>query len=337
MSATIKEIAEQAKVSIATVSRALNNLGNVKEETKELILNIAEELKYSSNIAARRLAKQQTKIIGFVLPEIEGEFFTDIIKGIEKEAYAQSYHVIVVGSHSERNIVESILNFMKRSLIDGVILMIPSLSEQIKDIISASEIPVVIINGKNEANAVDTVSIDNYQGSYSIVNFLIKNYHYKKIAIIEGPSNNNDALERFEGYMAALKDNGIKPKDDWMIDGDFTSKGGELACSRLLSLLEKPEVIFASNDVMALGCYKVINAHGLKIPDDIGVVGFDHISLADLVSPHLTTVHVPIEEIGQEAARILLERINETAKGVRHLKISTGIIVGDSCKVQEAN
>lgn len=337
MSATIKEIAEQAKVSIATVSRALNNLGNVKEETKELILNIAEELKYSPNIAARRLAKQQAKIIGFVLPEIEGEFFTDIIKGIEKEAYAQSYHVIVVGSHSERNIVESILNFMKRSLIDGVILMIPSLSEQIKDIISASKIPVVIINGKNEANAVDTVSIDNYQGSYSIVNFLIKNYHYKKIAIIEGPSNNNDALERFEGYMAALKDNGIKPKDDWMIDGDFTSKGGELACSRLLSLLEKPEVIFASNDVMALGCYKVINAHGLKIPDNIGVVGFDHISLADLVSPHLTTVHVPIEEIGQEAARILFERINGTAKGVSHLKISTGIIVGDSCKIQEAN
>ncbi|HZW39408.1 MAG TPA: LacI family DNA-binding transcriptional regulator [Ignavibacteriaceae bacterium] len=333
MNPTIKEIAKRANVSIATVSRALNDLSNVKNDTKVLIKKIAEELNYNPNIAARNLVSKKTQIIGFVLPEIEGEFYTEVIKGIDKVAYGSGYHMIVASSHSERSIVETLTNFMKRNFVDGVIVMIPAVNQQVKELIEGSRVPVVIINAKNEIDNVDTVSIDNYQGAYSITNYLIKNSGYKKIAIIKGPAQNNDALERFEGYLSALTDNNIEVNDNWIIEGDFTMKGGELACSRLLTLSDRPDAIFACNDIMAIGCYKVINNLGLNIPDDIGVAGFDHINLSEFILPHLTTVHVPKEELGTEAGKLLIDRIEKgDTKEITHLKISTGIVFGNSSK-----
>lgn len=332
MNITIKEIAKRANVSIATVSRALNNLDNVRPETKDSILSIAEKLNYIPNVGARNLVMQKTNIIGFVLPEIQGEFYTEIIRGIDEYVYNAGYHMIVASSHSQRSIVESLVNFMKRSFVDGVILMAPSINERVKEIITGSTVPVVVISGKSEVDIVDTVSINNFQGAYSIVNFLIKNYGHTKIAIIKGPSTNNDSLERYEGYAAALTDNKIKINENWVVEGDFTLRGGEIACSRLMTLLERPDAIFASNDMMALGCYKVINSLGYLVPKDISVVGFDHILFSDVVLPRLTTVHVPKSELGQEAARLLLERIDGGRdKEPEHVKVSTGIIIGESC------
>ncbi len=333
MNITIKEIAKRANVSIATVSRALNNQDTVRPKTKKAILNIAEELNYIPNVGARNLVNQKTNIIGFVLPEIQGEFYTDIIKGIDEYVYNAGYHMIVASSHSQRTIVESLVGFMNRSFVDGVILMIPSINERVGELLTESTVPVSVITGKNKFDTIDTVSIDNYQGAYSMISYLIRHYGYRKIAIIRGPETNNDAHERFDGYAEALIYNGIELNENWIVEGDFTQRGGELACSRLMSLLDRPEIIFASNDMMALGCYKVINGLGLSIPNDIGVVGFDHIFLSDIVLPHLTTVHVPKSELGQEAARLLLDRINGNNDfKPRHTKVSTGIIIGQSCR-----
>jgi DNA-binding LacI/PurR family transcriptional regulator len=334
MKSTIKEIADKAKVSIATVSRALNGDPKVKSDTKELILKIANEINYRPNLSARNLVKNETKIIGMVLPEIQGDFFTEIINGVDVVAHNGGYHVIVAGSHSERSIMESIMSFMGQSMVDGVILMIPSLNEQIREIINIPNTPpVVIVNGNYKLEDTDQVYIDNFQGAYSITEYLIKNMGYKKIAHIKGPSTNNDAIGRLQGYASALKENNIEINEDWIINGDFTIKGGEIACSRLLSLRDKPEVVFAGNDMMAAGCYRIIKSHGLKIPDNIGVVGFDHTFLSEFMSPILTTVHVPILEVGKTAAALLLEKIKEGEKHIpRKVKISTGIIIGKSCK-----
>ncbi len=333
MKTTIKEVAEKANVSIATVSRALNNHPKISARTKESILKIAEELNYKPSLTARGLAKKETKIIGLVLPEIQGDFFNEVIKGVDQVAHSGGYHVIVAGSHSERSIVESIMSFMGQSMVDGVILMIPAISDQLKEIISISNTPpIVIINGNHQIEDFDVVYIDNFQGAYSITDYLIKNYGHTKIAHIKGPQKNNDAAERYAGYKAALNDNGIELTDEWIINGDFTIKGGEYACSRLLSLRDKPDVIFAGNDMMAAGCYKVIKAHGLSVPDDIGVVGFDHTFLSEFISPSLTTVHVPILEVGKTAASLLLEKINNKEHKPKQVKISTGVILGKSCK-----
>ncbi len=334
MKLTIKEIADKAHVSIATVSRALNGDAKVKGDTRELILKIANDLNYRPNLAARNLVKNETKIIGLVLPEIQGDFYTEVIKGVDTEAHNGGYHVIVAGSHSERSIMESIMSFMGQSMVDGVILMIPSLNDQIKEIINVPNTPpVVIVNGNHKIEGSDLVYIDNFQGAYSITDYLINNMGYKRIAHIKGPITNNDAIGRHLGYIAALKDNGMEPNEDWIINGDFTIKSGEIACSRLLSLREKPDVIFAGNDIMAAGCYRVIKSHGLEIPDDIGVVGFDHTFLSEFMSPMLTTVHVPIAEVGKTAAALLLEKIKKGKDHItRKIKISTGIIIGKSCK-----
>ncbi len=177
------------------------------------------------------------------------------------------------------------------------------------------------------------MSIDNYQGAFSMTEYLIKSLKHKKIAAICGPRENQDAAMRKKGYTAALKKYKIPVKKEWIIESDFSIEGGEIACSRLLSLSEKPDVIFAANDNMAAGCYKTAEALGFKVPEDIGIVGFDHIAFGAFLKPKLTTVHVQASEIGRVATNLLLDRLkNKNAKKTspKNIKISTGIIIGDS-------
>ncbi len=334
MKATIYDIAKKAGVSIATVSRALGeNRDKVKPETREKIYNICKELDYSPNSIAKYLAKKTTGSIGLVLPEIQGDFYTEIIKGVDEISYSGGYNLLVASSHSRRNIVESILGFMKESMVDGVVLMIPSMNKQIESILSKYQIPVVIISDMEGFDEYDKVSIDNYQGAYSITEYLIKTLGHTKIATICGPEENFDAQKRKKGYIDALKDAGLPIEKRWIVESDFTIKGGEIACSRLLSLKEKPDVIFAANDNMAAGCYNTANLLGYKIPEDLGVVGFDHVAFCDFLKPKLTTVHVQVSEIGRVSTNLLLERLsnkNKEDRPPKHLKISTGIIIGNS-------
>lgn len=334
MTVSIKEIAKKANVSIATVSRALNNHPSVKPETKELIFEIARDLNYEPSGLVKTLLRRNKDVVGFVVPEIWGEFYTDVINGIDDVASNEGFHLIVASSHSKRNIVESVLNFMQESLVDGIILMIPSMNEQVKEIIAKSKTPIVLITGKNEWGNINTVSIDNFQGTYSMTKFLVEQLGYSKIAVIRGPDENYDSSERLEGFISAMLELGIPIRYDWIIPGNFDVRGGELACSRLLAMMEKPELIFCFNDMMALGCYKHINKVGLNIPEDIAVVGFDHILLSEVIHPSLTTVHVPKRELGSEAMNILLRLIkNKNQKfEAQHLKVSTGIVVGGSTK-----
>ncbi len=334
MTVSIKDIAKKANVSIATVSRALNDHPGVKRETKEMILKIARELEYEPSGLIKSLVRKNNDVIGFVVPEIWGEFYTDIINGIDDVASLEGFHLIVASSHSKRNIVESLLNFMQESLVDGVILMLPSMNEQVKEIISNSTTPIVLITGKNEWGALNTVSIDNFQGTYSMTKFLVEQLGYERIAIVRGPDDNYDSNERLEGFFSAMLELGLTIRNEWIKSGNFDVRSGELACSRLLAMIDKPEVIFCFNDMMALGCYKHVNKLGLQIPDDIGIVGFDHILLSEIIHPSLTTVHVPKRELGSEATNILLRLIRNKNQNIepQHIKISTGIVIGGSTK-----
>ncbi|MEO8398310.1 MAG: LacI family DNA-binding transcriptional regulator [Ignavibacteriaceae bacterium] len=334
MSITIKEIAERANVSIATVSRALNNDKNVRPKTRQTILSVAKDLDYKPNILARSLAKNKSNIIGVVLPDVDGEFFSEIVHGVDEVAYSGGFHTIVASSHSRRSIVESMIRFMGESLVRGIIIIAPTISEQIRDILLSSRIPILIINSKSDQLGHDSVSIDNFQGAYSMTEYLI-NCGYKNIAHIKGPYNNDDAIQRTQGFNAALKKYNIPIHSEWMINGEFTAQSGKDGCRRLLTMSSRPEVIFAANDMMALGCYKAIRSFGLKIPEDIGVAGFDDIFISQFLTPRLTTVHVPISEIGKTAATSLLDRIEnrngDNSVNIKNLKISTGLVIGGSC------
>lgn len=328
----IHEVAKMAGVSIATVSRAFNNSKLIKGDTKSRILQIAEELDYKPSPLARGLSTKMTDTIGVIIPDISGEFFTDIIHGIDEEAYRWNKFIIVASSHSQRNGVETLIDFMSSGRVDGVIMMAPQIHKEVPEIIAKSKRPVVLINSLNEIDEAVSISIDNYQGTVANIEHLME-HGFKKIAIIKGPKDNCDAEERYLGYRDTFEKHGIELNPNWVVDGDFTVRTGYYGFMRLMTLAEKPEAIFAANDMMALGVYEGAKVLKVRIPEDIAVTGFDDIYLSRLLTPRLTTVHAPIEELGSKAVRYLLKLIEGEVNPLDayHEKLSTGLIIGGSC------
>ncbi|MBI5726243.1 MAG: LacI family DNA-binding transcriptional regulator [Ignavibacteriales bacterium] len=330
MAINIKELAALAKVSIATVSRALNGDSKVRPKTREAIEALAKAYNYNPNLLARSFVKKQSNIIGLVLPEISDEFFTEIIRGVDEASYAQDFFCMVASSHANRSIVESILNFMNNGLTGGLIVMLSEITPEIKKVLQNRNLPVAIISGDDHLKGFDTVGFDNFVGAYNIVNHLVKR-GYKRIAHISGPDNNEDSKKRKAGFIEALADNKIKLDPALIIKGDFTRAGGEKACTELLNLKKKPDAIFASNDMSAIGCYEALHKAGLKIPKDIAVTGFDDIYISHFLNPPLTTIRVPISEIGKAAANLVIEKVrNGKETGEQHININTELIIRKS-------
>jgi LacI family transcriptional regulator len=328
----IHEIARRAKVSIATVSRAMNNPELVREETRQRVLKIAQELDYIPNPVARGLSKRQTDTIGVILPELMDEFFMRIIHSIDEEAYKNNRYVMVSSSHSERNIVATLMEFMGSGRVDGVIVMAPLINDVLPNIIRKSRRPVVMLNNIKDMDDVVRFYINNYRGAFSITEHLIE-HGYKNIGIIQGPEGNCEAEERFLGFKDALLKNKLSIQDSFFVPGGFTEKSGYYGFTRLMNQNRKPEAIFAANDMMAVGAYKAAMSLKIRIPKDVAIVGFDNIYLSTFLVPRLTTVHVPVIELGTKAVRYLIQMINkEVDPEIRHHEeISTGLVIGGSC------
>jgi LacI family transcriptional regulator len=221
---------------------------------------------------------------------------------------------------------------MGKGLLGGMILMAPSLTDEIKEIIQNYTASVVIINGGKDLRHYDSVSIDNYNGAYALMEHLIKDKKYKEIAHIKGPEGNIDAYEREKGYLDALKDNKIQIRKEWIVQGDFSVRGGEAAFNAILNLHKKPRAIFAANDMTAIGCYKAAEAKDIIIPHEMGIVGYDGVFVGKFLTPKLTTVEVPTNELGRTAAKLLLDRIKfPNGKGIKHIKIPTQLRIANSC------
>jgi len=328
----INEIARRAGVSIATVSRALNNTGSIREATRQKILQIAEELNYKPNPIARSLSRKHTDTIGVILPELVDEFFMDIIRGIDEEAYRNDQYVMVSSSHSKRDIVQTLLEFMSSGRVDGVILMAPQFRDELTELIQKNKRPVVLLNSHNFINDSICFNINNYQGALAIVEHLI-GHGYKKIGMIQGPEGNCDADERFRGFKDALIKNSLSILDSIVVPGDFTAKSGYYGFIRLMSQSQKPDAIFAANDMMVVGAYEAARSSNIKIPQDVAIVGFDDIFLSRFLIPRLTTVHVPIVELGTKAMRYLLKMISGEvdSRQPHREELSTGLVIGGSC------
>lgn len=329
MAATIKEIAAKARVSIATVSRALNRDPRVTEETRTQILKIADTLEYRPNILARNFAQKKSNLIGLILPEISDEYFTEIIKGVDEIAFSQNLYTIVASSHKYKSLKDEVVTFIKSGLLSGLILLVSYLDDELSSILSKSHLPVVIINSNSKNKKFDRIGIDDYSGSFSMTTHLIKKKHYDFLSHITGPIDNDDAGLRRNGFIDACKKFGSK----YIIqEGDFSKDAGFNACKKLLNLKSRPRVIFASNDMMAIGCYDFIKQLKLQIPQDIGVVGFDDIFVSRYLNPPLTTVRVNIEEVGKRAAELLLKKI-QSNNGVESsvINIPTELVIRESC------
>jgi LacI family transcriptional regulator len=308
MNITIKDVARQANVSVATVSRALNGHENVAEAVRRRVLAVANELRYSPHHAARSLSSRRTQTIGVVLPDLYGEFFSELMRGIDQVARERGLHLLVSSYHGHPEEQGTALRAM-RGRVDGLLVMSPYVgnSDYLVDNLMPS-LPAVLMNTHLPDAGFRTLSIDNHGGARAMVRHLVDSGH-RRIAFIAGPADNFDARDRLRGYQDALAEwlPGARP---WVVQGDFDEASGHLAGQQLLAAKPRPDAVFAANDMMALGCLCAFNQAGIKVPEDIALAGFDDIPLARYVHPSLTTMRVDIAELG---ARALLALIEQTA------------------------
>lgn len=330
MKATIKEVAEKAGVSIATVSRVFNNSSVVVEETKQRILLAAEELRYAPNHVARSLSTRKTESIGMVLPDLHGEFFSEVIRGVDERIQTENYHLVVSCSHNKKNEIQAALQTM-RGRVDGLIVMSPHIDAKTLNANLPFSLPVVLLNCSVEDSSRDAITIDNAGGARAIVRHLLQHGH-TRIAIIKGPDNNIDSIHRYQGFQRALEEVKIIHDTDLEFTGDFTEEAGRKAVKQWLMLKNRPTAIFASNDTMAIGAISMLQENGILIPDEIAIAGFDDIPISRYIHPKLTTVQISINSMGIQAAEILLHAIHNSENHQTQQKIvPTQIVVRESC------
>ncbi|WP_238333394.1 LacI family DNA-binding transcriptional regulator [Luteimonas marina] len=305
VSVTIKDVARRANVSVATVSRALNGHQNVAEAVRKRVLSVADELRYSPHHAARSLSSRRTQTIGVVLPDLYGEFFSELMRGIDQVARERGLHLLVSSYHGHPQEQGAALRTM-RGRVDGLLLMSPFVdgAESLAEDLPAA-MPVVLMNSALAASGRASVGVDNHGGAMAMMQHLLQAGH-RRIAFIAGPDDNFDARERLRGYRDALAAGapGVEP---WVLPGDFDEASGHRAGQVLLEAEQRPDAVFAANDMMALGCLFALSQGGLRVPDDVALAGFDDIPLSRYVHPALTTMRVEIAELGARAIRQLLE------------------------------
>lgn len=304
MTVTIKDVAREAQVSVATVSRALNGQGNVADAVRQRVQEVAGRLRYMPHHAARSLSSRRTRTIGVVLPEVYGEFFSELIYGIDQVAREHALHLLVSSYHGDPREQGDALRSM-RGRVDGLLVMSPyeDTDGHLADALTVLP-DAVLISSHLGLPGQRRIGTDNHAGARAMVEHLVALGH-RRIAFVSGPSGNHEAEERLRGYRDALAALLPDAEED-ILAGDFREPSGEAAGRALLARPVLPDAVFAANDVMALGCLAAFNAAALTVPQDISLAGFDDIPLARYVPPGLTTMRVDIAALGAGAMRQLL-------------------------------
>jgi len=304
--ATIRDVARRAEVSVASVSRALNGLDNVSQETRARVEEAARELGYVPHAGARSLSLAKTNAIGVVLPALHGEFFSEIVRGMDDVASARDYFLLLSNMHPETHGSTAVLRAM-RGRVDGLLLMAPHVRDQ--DLVDAlpAGLPTLLINTRAPAADRAGIHLDNPAGAVAVAEHLLA-LGRRRIVHIAGPMGNIDAKERADAFTDRLA---AEPSVQLeVLQGDFYEESGARAVESLLSKGASFDAIFAANDNMAIGAYEALRKAGVKVPEDVAVAGFDDIPLAQHLG--ITTVRVRIAELGQRAVERLLEILGGT-------------------------
>ena len=311
MGNTIRDVARRAGVSIATVSRVLNDACPVAEDKRQRVLEAVQVLGYSPNPAARSLLKQETGGLGVILPYVWGEFFSELLVGVDQAAQENGFFLLIAASHRSETDLKAALQSMNKR-VDGLLIMATEVSTEAVHALMPAGMPAVFLNTQGPSDAFDTVDFDNFEGMFKMATHLLKLGH-RRIAFVKGPPGAHDGEQRFLGYRAALAAMGVPPITALEIDADYSPEAGYEAGRDLLAFDPLPTAVVAVNDYCAIGVMSALREAGVRVPDDVSVAGFDGISSARFTFPPLSTVHVPIREIGVAAIERLVERLQKTS------------------------
>jgi LacI family transcriptional regulator len=325
---TIQDVAKKAGVSVSTVSRVLNGKADVAGDTQEKILSVISKLGYTSNLAARSMRSRRKDLLGLVVPDIGFPYSIEIMKGINRAIAESTFDLLVytMGDVKKSGAIlheQHYVSLLNNSITDGMIIVASAAAEFITDA------PLIAVDPHILNPRYPSVQGTNYQGALDVMNYLL-NLKHERIGFICGRSDSASAERRLQGYKDALNEKGIEIDESLIVPGDFTTKLGYTSALELLKLKKPPTAIFAANDQTALGVYQAAEELGIRIPDDLSVVGFDNIAEAKFVG--LTTVDQFISEMGYIATQMLIKMVNKEPLDVQVYKMPTRLVERTSCR-----
>jgi len=330
VSTTIKDVAKRAGVSIATVSRVLNDVGPVDTQTRHRVRNAAKDLRYVPNALGRSLSIKRTDAIGLLLPDLFGEFFSEVLRGSDQTAQRSHYHLVVSSSHNNKDEIRAALAMM-RGRVDGIVIMSPHIDAETLDENLPHSLPVVLLNCYVDSNGFDSLNIDNYGGAFAMTTHLLS-HGYDPIAIIKGVEKNFEAAERLRGFRTAIEQGGVQPDPQLEFAGLFTEASGYEAARKILAASRRPRAIFACNDSMAIGALSALRDSGIRVPEDIALAGFDDVPIASYLTPTLTSVQVNIQNLGIQAIETVTHAVkHKNTHSKKQVLLNTTLTLRESC------
>ncbi|MGE5585061.1 MAG: LacI family DNA-binding transcriptional regulator [Bacillota bacterium] len=334
---TIVDIAERAGVSIATVSRVLNQTGRYSEETLKRVKATAAELGYAPNFMAKSLKKRQTEQIALAVADIGNPVYVAMAKAIQQVVKEHGYRLVLLSTEARVDEEISILQSLAKQYVDGLIISPLSYGEAHKKQLAQVKRPVVVIGGSPGDMSVDSVYVDSAKGVRMAMEHLL-DQGFSQIAFVNGPSETVPGTVRLHGYEEALIEHGIVLDPRLVVHGDFTLSGGHMAAAKLLELPGLPQAVLCANDLMALGVLRRLREAGVRVPEDVALVGMDDIEQARISSPALTTVSLLAAERGRIAAELLLGRLTcGSAEPPRQVTVTPRLIVRESSVAYSVN
>jgi LacI family transcriptional regulator len=308
---TIYDVAREANVSMATVSRVVNGNPNVKPATRKKVLEVIERLGYRPNAVARGLASKKTTTVGVIIPDISSTFFGDLTRGIEDIATMYKYNIILSNSDQNKEKELHLLNTMLGKQVDGIVFMSGNITPDHVEEFEKSPVPIVLAGSIEETGKIPSVNIDYEQAAYDVTKKFIDKGH-KAIAFVIGPLHEPINKEKkLAGYKRALEEAGLEFHEELVVEGDYTYDSGIEAFEKLMEAKTKPTAIFVGSDEMALGVVHGAEDRGFKIPDDFEIISSDNTRLTLMVRPQLTTVVQPLYDIGAVAMRLLTKLMSK--------------------------
>lgn len=329
----IQEVAKRANVSVATISRVLNNSPNVKNETRERVMNAIKELNYSPNLSGRILRRNETKIVLVLLPTISNPFYSKAVTGIRHAADKLGYLILICNTESDVKKEMEYLDLLRYKQADGAIMMSKESDIGKLEEIGASH-PIVQCFEYRKSDMLSYVSVDNEQAAYEAVKYLIGLGH-RRIGLVGCDTQYPSAEQRESGYKKALHEANIELDTDLIIRGDYGFRSGFNCAGKLME--HKPTAIFAISDMQAIGVIKALKGMGLSVPEDISVVGFDNVTFSEIYDPGITTVSQPTYKMGSKAMNILIDELKGGSKTPQQIIMKHELIIRDSARKIETD